>query len=58
LSSDSFQNWRGMLKSNGRRIKRHILIKTNSIRFLSETELDNLRKISLCLILYFDQKKF
>lgn len=47
LSSDSFQNWRGMLKSNGRRIKRHILIKTNSIRFLTDTELDNLKKISL-----------
>ncbi|MGM8362684.1 mechanosensitive ion channel family protein [Flavobacterium sp. ARAG 55.4] len=47
LSSDSFQNWRGMLKSNGRRIKRHILIKTNSIRFLEETELEELKKISL-----------
>lgn len=56
LSSDSFQNWRGMLKSNGRRIKRHILIKTNSIRFLSETELDNLRKISL-LTDYIDTRK-
>jgi miniconductance mechanosensitive channel len=33
LSSDSFQNWRGMLNSDGRRIKRHILIKTSSIRF-------------------------
>ena len=47
LSSDSFQNWRGMLKSNGRRIKRHILIKTNSIRFLEEAELEELKKISL-----------
>jgi miniconductance mechanosensitive channel len=47
LSSDSFQNWRGMLKSNGRRIKRHILIKTNSIRFMNDTELDALKKIGL-----------
>lgn len=47
LSSDSFQNWRGMLKSNGRRIKRHILIKTNSIRFMNESELDDLKKIVL-----------
>lgn len=47
LSSDSFQNWRGMLKSNGRRIKRHLLIKTNSIRFLNEAELSDLKKIHL-----------
>jgi miniconductance mechanosensitive channel len=47
LSSDSFQNWRGMLKSNGRRIKRHILIKTNSIRFMNDDELENLKKIGL-----------
>ncbi|MFA9194968.1 mechanosensitive ion channel domain-containing protein [Flavobacterium sp. FBOR7N2.3] len=47
LSSDSFQNWRGMLKSNGRRIKRHLLIKTNSIRFLNEAELADLKKIQL-----------
>lgn len=47
LSSDSFQNWRGMLGSDGRRIKRHILIKTRSIRFLEEHELNNLKKIQL-----------
>lgn len=47
LSSDSFQNWRGMLKSNGRRIKRHILIKTNSIRFMNDEELEGLKKIGL-----------
>ncbi|MCL6462175.1 MAG: mechanosensitive ion channel [Flavobacterium micromati] len=47
LSSDSFQNWRGMLNSDGRRIKRHILIKTSSIRFLEEAELENLKKIHL-----------
>lgn len=47
LSSDSFQNWRGMLKSNGRRIKRHLLIKTNSIRFLNDAELADLKKIHL-----------
>ena len=47
LSSDSFQNWRGMLNSDGRRIKRHILIKTSSIRFLEEAELNDLKKIHL-----------
>ncbi|MBQ0908772.1 mechanosensitive ion channel [Flavobacterium sp. F-328] len=45
LSSDSFQNWRGMLNSDGRRIKRHILIKTSSIRFLDDNDLLELSKI-------------
>ena len=47
LSSDSFQNWRGMLHSDGRRIKRHVLIKTSSIRFLTNEELIKLKDISL-----------
>lgn len=47
LISDSFKNWRGMLSSNGRRIKRHILIKPSSIRFLNSTELENMKKITL-----------
>jgi len=47
LISDSFKNWRGMLDSDGRRIKRHILIKANSVRFLHESELGDLKKIQL-----------
>lgn len=47
LISDSFRNWRGMLNSDGRRIKRHILIKAKSIRFLGEDELEQLKKIQL-----------
>lgn len=47
MISDSFRNWRGMLNSEGRRIKRHILIKANSIRFLDENELQELKKIQL-----------
>lgn len=47
LISDSFRNWRGMLNSDGRRIKRHILIKAKTIRFLDDSELDNLKKIQL-----------
>ncbi|RTY93672.1 mechanosensitive ion channel family protein [Flavobacterium sp. GT3R68] len=47
LISDSFRNWRGMLDSDGRRIKRHILIKAGSIRFLNEEELQELKKIQL-----------
>lgn len=38
LVSDSFQNWRGMQESGGRRIKRHILIDMNTIRFCTESE--------------------
>jgi miniconductance mechanosensitive channel len=56
LSSDSFQNWRGMLNSDGRRIKRHIIIKANSIRFLKDEELVELKKIAL-LSTYIDTRK-
>ena len=47
LISDSFKNWRGMQNSDGRRIKRHILIKLKSIRFLKESELIDFKKIQL-----------
>nr|WP_310282971.1 mechanosensitive ion channel domain-containing protein [Flavobacterium piscis] len=47
LSSDSFQNWRGMQKSEGRRIKRHILIKSSSIRFLNDDDLIQMKKVQL-----------
>jgi len=47
LISDSFRNWRGMLDSDGRRIKRHILVKAKSIRFLTDDELDKMKRIQL-----------
>lgn len=47
LISDSFKNWRGMLNSGGRRIKRHILIKANSVKFITEPEIEQLKKIQL-----------
>lgn len=47
LISDSFKNWRGMVTSGGRRIKRNILIKTNSVRFVSGDEIEELKKIQL-----------
>ena len=47
LSSDSFQNWRGMQKSDGRRIKRHVLIKSSSIRFLNDEDLAQMKKVQL-----------
>lgn len=56
LISDSFKNWRGMVNSGGRRIKRHILIKANSVRFVDNAELDRFRKIQL-LTSYIDHRQ-
>jgi len=47
LISDSFKNWRGMMESGGRRIKRSVIIKTSSIHFLDQTEINELKKIQL-----------
>jgi miniconductance mechanosensitive channel len=47
LISDSFQNWRGMQESKGRRIKRAIFIKQSSIKFLDTEALEELKKIQL-----------
>jgi miniconductance mechanosensitive channel len=45
LISDSFQNWRGMQMSGGRRIKRTITVKQSSIRFLEDHELEVFKRI-------------
>ena len=47
LISDSFKNWRGMSDSDGRRIKRSLLIKGSSVKFIDKTELEQLKKIKL-----------
>ena len=47
LVSDSFINWRGMEESKGRRIKRSLLIKPSSVRFLKNEEIDELKKVKL-----------
>ena len=47
LISDSFQNWRGMQESSGRRIKRAVYIKQNSVKFVTSEDLERLKKISL-----------
>ncbi|HLW32433.1 MAG TPA: mechanosensitive ion channel domain-containing protein [Aequorivita sp.] len=47
LISDSFQNWRGMDESGGRRIKRSIYIKQSSIKFLSPEDVERFKKIEL-----------
>lgn len=45
LISDAFINWRGMDESQGRRIKRKLLIQSSSIRFLTAKDLESLTKI-------------
>ena len=47
LIADSFQNWRGMQESKGRRIKRSIYLKQTKVRFLSPEMLEDLYKIEL-----------
>ncbi|CAL2087041.1 mechanosensitive ion channel family protein [Tenacibaculum dicentrarchi] len=47
LISESFKNWRAMDNSGGRRIKRSVLIKSNSIHFLTDEDIENYKKISL-----------
>ena len=47
LISDSFQNWRGMEESGGRRIKRAVYIKQNSIQFLTNEKIEEFKKIQL-----------
>ncbi|NRB75314.1 MAG: mechanosensitive ion channel family protein [Verrucomicrobiales bacterium] len=45
LISDSFKNWRGMSESGGRRIKRSLLIDTNTIRLCTDEMLDRFEEI-------------
>lgn len=45
LISDSFRNWRGMMNSEGRRIKRSLILKQQSVKFLSRDEVADLKKI-------------
>ncbi len=47
LISDSFRNWRGMVNSNGRRIKRALHIKLESIKYLTKDDLSNLKDIEI-----------
>ncbi|WP_439151284.1 mechanosensitive ion channel family protein [Winogradskyella sp.] len=47
LISDSFKNWRGMMASGGRRIKRSVIIKTSTIKFLTADDIEKLKKIEL-----------
>lgn len=47
LISDSFKNWRNIQKAGGRRIKRAIHIDATSVRFLTDGDLERLRRAQL-----------
>lgn len=56
LISDSFKNWRGMVESGGRRIKRAINIDARSIKICDEEMIHKFEKVYL-LKDYLKQKK-
>jgi len=47
LISDAFINWRGMKDAGGRRIKRAVNVDQNTIRFLSDEEIERLSRFRL-----------
>lgn len=47
LITDSFKNWRGMVESGGRRIKRAIYINTQSIHFVGPEARERFKKYEL-----------
>ncbi|RPH30462.1 MAG: mechanosensitive ion channel family protein [Bacteroidales bacterium] len=55
LISESFQNWQGMVESDGRLIKRSILIDMKSIKFCTNEQLEKFSKIKY-LKDYIDSK--
>lgn len=57
LISDSFKNWRGMVESGGRRIKRSIYLDQNSVRFVSADEQKKLHRFSLLHNYLADKEK-
>jgi miniconductance mechanosensitive channel len=56
LIDDSFKNWRGMSESGGRRIKRSIYLDKNTVRFLTEAEVERFKRFRL-LKDYIDAKE-
>ena len=44
LVNNSFQNWRGMVESGGRRVMKSIFLDLNTIKFCTPELLDNMRK--------------
>lgn len=56
MVSQAFTNWRGMEQSGGRRIKRSVNIDVNSIRYLTDEDMERLKESSL-LRDYIEQKQ-
>lgn len=56
LISDSFKNWRGMTDSGGRRIKRALIIKQESVKYLTNENIENLKRIQL-LTSYLEKRQ-
>ena len=56
LITESFENWRGMSESDGRRIKRAINIDMDSIRFCDEEMFDRFAKIQY-IAEYLEKKR-
>ena len=57
LISDSFKNWRGMSDSGGRRIKRALIIKQESVKYLMDEDIVALKKIQLITAYLEHQQK-
>ena len=55
--SDSFKNWRGMANSGGRRIKRSLNIKIDSIKFAENELIHRLSKVKLLSDFIVEQQK-
>lgn len=56
LISDSFKNWRAMQQSGGRRIKRSILLDIQTIRFVTDEELEKLKQHPALKRFFAEQK--
>ena len=56
LVGGSFKNWRGMSQSGGRRIKRALALDANSVRFLTEAEIERFKRFAL-LETYINSKQ-
>lgn len=47
MVSDSFKNWRGMVESDGRRIKRSIRINIDTVKFADDDLIERLKEINV-----------
>lgn len=47
LISDSFKNWRGMMNSDGRRIKRSLSLRMDSVKYLTAKDIERLKSIEI-----------